>query len=762
MPALPPGRNIPSGTQSNGSRPIRVYNTDAEAVPPFGGMEVVGYDPDRSAFKVARCTLTGRNDLLFNSMTPIPSGMEGQARSDIHITAGFVPAEGDNPHAGEIWGVPAGEWLLKPNHTGYVVVDTTTAVRGFCVVQTQRHNLTEFVRIVGTGSGGVPATYYNAVLSQLNPVTGAWAVTTFPVWFREASGRTIAAGEYAGALDVPAVRVGYSFGRPVYVGKFASSISPLTTKGDIYVRNATVDTRLPVGSNGQFLSADSSESTGLKWITPAAAGSNLCAWLVGLQSCLLLTVDSVTGLCADIGTSQEIDLNVSGSNEWTGSTNFTHDGGTGAVVFSLTAPTPTLTIGGVGGFPIGCDANGMLYRFGGTTLCDGTLVDCGDNSFVVRLTCRCCSIEGWDGPGWYCIESEPVCGACPDGVPFSFTFTLADGTDDFAGANGSWTVTRTTGCVWEGVLGDFTATLTHSGSSATIEFLGPGDVPSFSYSAADLIDCCGPIAMVFAASDGTGTPPSDPTLTALGPCTTCTVAELDEADECDSDIVICSGVYATEELALDVCGCAEILGWQGAGWYCVRTAGTEDDCAPVELLAADRCDTTIEICTGPYANEAAAEAVCVPTEPVYNATCGTTPPCYLPNTVKVVITGTQPDLPPGGVTVYTSGSSGPLGAGLWYFDASGGGYTESNGLGWRVAGAIACWDSSGVGSCDGVVSFEGGGYDRSGSVAFSCPTYTNQTTTGTLTPGQVAAVIDLNGGLFVLTITDFGAGDPDC
>lgn len=39
----------------------------------------------------------------------------------------------------------------------------------------------------------------------------------------------------------------------------------LTTKGDILTRNGTVYARLPVGSNGQALTADSAEATGLKY-----------------------------------------------------------------------------------------------------------------------------------------------------------------------------------------------------------------------------------------------------------------------------------------------------------------------------------------------------------------------------------------------------------------------------------------------------------------------------------------------------------------
>lgn len=50
-------------------------------------------------------------------------------------------------------------------------------------------------------------------------------------------------------------------------------ITPTTTKGDTIVRNASTDVRFGVGTDGQILVADSTQATGLSWITPGVSAT---------------------------------------------------------------------------------------------------------------------------------------------------------------------------------------------------------------------------------------------------------------------------------------------------------------------------------------------------------------------------------------------------------------------------------------------------------------------------------------------------------
>lgn len=73
------------------------------------------------------------------------------------------------------------------------------------------------------------------------------------------------------------------------------NISPLTTKGDI-LGFSTLNIRVPVGSDGQTLAADSTQTSGLKWVTPVVYAlrdlSNLASTAVNAN--IVPNVDNTT------------------------------------------------------------------------------------------------------------------------------------------------------------------------------------------------------------------------------------------------------------------------------------------------------------------------------------------------------------------------------------------------------------------------------------------------------------------------------------
>lgn len=80
---------------------------------------------------------------------------------------------------------------------------------------------------------------------------------------------TIATGVWQGTV------VGINYGGTGQATATAGfdALSPLTTKGDILAYTGSHNARLAVGANGTVLTADSTQSSGLKWATPPGGGN---------------------------------------------------------------------------------------------------------------------------------------------------------------------------------------------------------------------------------------------------------------------------------------------------------------------------------------------------------------------------------------------------------------------------------------------------------------------------------------------------------
>jgi hypothetical protein len=87
--------------------------------------------------------------------------------------------------------------------------------------------------------------------------------------------------------------------------------TPLTTKGDLFGFD-TADARIPIGTNGHILTADSTQSLGLKWAAPAGGGK-----VLQVVSAVYSTEVSITGApFADTGLTLSITPTSATSKIW--------------------------------------------------------------------------------------------------------------------------------------------------------------------------------------------------------------------------------------------------------------------------------------------------------------------------------------------------------------------------------------------------------------------------------------------------------------
>jgi hypothetical protein len=152
----------------------------------------------------------------------------------------------------------------------------------------------------------------------------------------------------------------------------ASATTVVTTKGDLLTYSTTA-ARLGTGTNGQVLTADSAETTGLKWATPTSGGMTLLS-----TTTLSGATTTISSISQDYN---HLEIYIYGV------TNATSDGyfrlapnGT----TNITSQTGSFYSGSLGGPGFYQSAAGYLILSGNTT--DTISASDANNAFAVKIS----------------------------------------------------------------------------------------------------------------------------------------------------------------------------------------------------------------------------------------------------------------------------------------------------------------------------------------------------------------------------------------
>jgi len=225
---------------------------------------------------------------------------------------------------------------------------------------------------VPTGGTGATGTWQIDITGNAGAVTnGVYTTGSYsnPAWIT-----ALAATKITGTLAISQGGTGQSDKTSAF-----DALAPTTTKGDMIVNTGTDNVRLPIGTDGQILVADSTTTEGVKWFTSTGSGT---VTSVGISPPAFLTAGS------PVTSAGNITLTYSGTAIPITS------GGTGLTALGTAGQVLQVNAGGTAleyGTPVGVgdvvgpasSVNAQIALYSGTT---GKLIQAATTTGMVKAT----------------------------------------------------------------------------------------------------------------------------------------------------------------------------------------------------------------------------------------------------------------------------------------------------------------------------------------------------------------------------------------